>query len=123
MQEGHPLSLLEAMAVELPVVAPRLQSIVEIATEGSPLLYGPPIEGWGTSHDPEDVAGALWAVEQAREVHREKARAARAHVGRTFSREAMIDAHEALYEQVLARDTRGVSLARAIGGLAGRALG
>jgi len=122
MQEGHPLSLLEAMAVELPVVAPRLPPIVEIATEHSPVLFGPTIEGWATSHDPEAMARALFLVEQDREGHRERARAARAHVASAFSREAMLDAHEALYDEIFAaRGARRVE--RAIGSVVSRLLG
>lgn len=120
MQEGHPLSLLEAMAVELPVVAPRLPPVVEIATAHSPVLFGPDIEGWATSHDPDAMARALLEVERDREGHKERARAARKHVAEAFSREAMLDQHEALYETILARGANRVE--RAIGALATKLL-
>lgn len=100
MQEGHPLSLLEAMAVELPVVAPRLPSIEEIAMDGTPVLFGPRIDGWAEAHDPDAIAAALLQVERDAAEARRRARAARAHIAERYSREAMIGGHAALYERV-----------------------
>lgn len=102
LQEGHPLALLEAMAVGLPVVAPRLPSVVEIATEGVPVFYGPPRPEGASSHDPREIAAALLAVERGRHDRAALARAAREHVLARYSRDAMIDAHLALYEEALA---------------------
>lgn len=99
-QEGHPLSLLEAMATELPVVAPRLPPIEEIAMPGAPVFYGPKHGGWAGSHDPAEMAEALLAVERAPEEHRKVARASREHVARTYSLTAMLDQHEALYREI-----------------------
>ncbi len=99
LQEGHPLALLEAMAEELPVVAPRLPTITEIAADGTPVFYGPPKSGSADSHDPGDIAAALLEVERDRDRHRTIARAARDHVASRYSREAMIDAHAAIYEE------------------------
>lgn len=101
MSEGHPLSLLEAMATHAPIVAPRLPSIEEIATEGTPVFFGPKHGGWATPHDPDQVAAAMLEVEKNAETHRARARAGRAHVESTFSREAMIDGHDALYREIL----------------------
>lgn len=106
LQEGHPLALLEAMAEALPVVAPRLPSVTEIATEGVPLFYGPPKSGCAGSHDPGEIAAALLEVERDRDRHRKLARAARDHVASRYSRDAMIDAHAAIYEETLARASR-----------------
>jgi glycosyltransferase involved in cell wall biosynthesis len=102
LQEGHPLALLEAVAMELPVVAPRLPSITEIAFDGSPVLYGPPRSEDVEGHDPDTIAAALSSVEADPRRHREVARAGRHHVASRYSRDAMIDAHAELYEEALA---------------------
>jgi glycosyltransferase involved in cell wall biosynthesis len=99
--EGHPLSLLEAMATMRPVVAPRLPAIREIATDGAPLLYGPTIEGKAETHDPAEIAAALLQVEDAPERYAAYARASREHVSRTYSREVMLDRHEEVYRSIL----------------------
>ena len=105
-QEGHPLSLLEAMACMLPVVAPRLAPMEEIACNGAPVFFGPSIEGWANEHDPGLLAEALLSVE------RDPARSAttgraRAHVAEKFSLDGMIDQHAALYGEILdAEDAR-----------------
>ena len=100
LSEGHPLSLLEAMAAELPVVAPRLPSVLEIATTGAPVLYGPDLEATVAGHDPAAIASALRAVGE--EDARRAARASRAHVAKSFSIAAMMDAHQALYRALTA---------------------
>jgi len=101
MQEGHPLSLLEAMSVELPVVAPRLPSIEEIALDGTPVFYGPSIEGWATAHDPDAMAEALLAVERDAESARARAHAARAHIAEQYSLDAMLRKHEEVYGELM----------------------
>jgi len=103
MQEGHPLSLLEAMSVELPVVAPRLPSIEEIAMQGTPVFYGPSIEGWAQSHDPSAMADAFLEVERDADRVRERARAARSHIADTYSLDAMLDHHEEVYSSLMRR--------------------
>ncbi len=102
LQEGHPLSLLEAMAVELPVVAPRLPSIEEIAMDGTPLLYGPKKDGSPSSHDPKHIAPALLEAMRCAPELREKAKKARAAVAVRYSLEAMNQQHADLYRSVLA---------------------
>jgi glycosyltransferase involved in cell wall biosynthesis len=101
MQEGHPLSLLEAMAVEIPVVAPRLPSIEEIAMDGTPVFYGASITGWATSHDPAAMAEAFLHVERDPAAAKARARAARAHVAQKYSLDAMLGDHEAVYRAIL----------------------
>jgi glycosyltransferase involved in cell wall biosynthesis len=101
MSEGHPLSILEAMAMHAPIVAPRLPSIVEIATEGTPVFFGPHHAGWASPHHPDQIAAAMLDVETNADAHRARARAGRAHVESRYSREAMIDAHEGLYREIL----------------------
>jgi glycosyltransferase involved in cell wall biosynthesis len=101
-EEGHPLSLLEAMASELSIVAPRLPSIEEIATAGSPIFFGPKVDGFAESHDPQQMADALFAVESSQARASEPAHSAREHVATNFSLDSMIDNHAALYDEVLA---------------------
>lgn len=101
MQEGHPLSLLEAMAVELPVVAPRLPSIVEIAMDGTPVFYGPDIEGWAETHDPQQMADAFVSVEKNAAAVKEKAKAARGHIAEQYSLDAMLTKHEQVYGELM----------------------
>jgi glycosyltransferase involved in cell wall biosynthesis len=105
--EGHPLSLLEAMATTRPVVAPRLPAIREIAMEGAPLLYGPTLDGKAETHDPAEIAAALMQVEDAPEVYAAHARASREHVARAYSRDAMLDQHEDVYRTILEGRARG----------------
>ena len=102
LQEGHPLSLLEAMAVELPVVAPRLPSIEEIAMEGTPLLYGPKKGGAPDRHDPDHIAQALVSAMSDIEGFRTRAKSARAEVAEKYSLDAMNRAHAELYRSILA---------------------
>jgi glycosyltransferase involved in cell wall biosynthesis len=100
-EEGHPLSLLEAMGCELQIVAPRLPSIEEIATVGSPIFFGPKVDGFAESHDPQQLADALYAVECAPKGPDRQAASARAHVASKFGLDSMIDCHAALYDEVL----------------------
>jgi glycosyltransferase involved in cell wall biosynthesis len=100
MQEGHPLSLLEAMAVELPVVAPRLPSIEEIALDGTPVFFGAKISGWAAFHDPSALASALLSVERSPDSARSLARSARPHVARAYSLDAMLSQHEDVYTKL-----------------------
>jgi glycosyltransferase involved in cell wall biosynthesis len=100
-EEGHPLSLLEAMACGLPIVAPRLPAIEEIAIDGVPVFFGPKVEGLAVSHDPQQLADALLSVERNPEDARLRARDARDHVANKFSLDAMIDRHAVLYDEIL----------------------
>jgi glycosyltransferase involved in cell wall biosynthesis len=100
-EEGHPLSLLEAMGCELRIVAPRLPSIEEIATVDSPIFFGPKVDGFAESHDPQQLADALYAVECAPETPALRPSSAREHVASKFSLDSMIDRHAALYDEVL----------------------
>jgi len=101
LTEGHPLSLLEAMAMELPVIAPRLSAVSEIASAGSLVLFGPEHGAVAPTHDPAELARAMSDVENDRDGHRRAAHGARERVGATFSLDAMLDAHERLYRETI----------------------
>lgn len=114
LQEGHPLSLLEAMAAGLPVVGPRIPSIVEIADAGATTLFGPAHAGWADAHDPAALARALADVEADARAQRERAGRCRGDVITRFSMAAMIGAHEELYGRLSGNRT---SLGRVVGRL------
>lgn len=102
LAEGHPVALLEAMATGLPVLAPRIPSIEEIAGARAPLFFGPRLErGWAEEHDPADLAHALEFVEREGSPSDARRAAIRVPVVARYSLEAMLDAHEALYREVL----------------------
>jgi len=106
LQEGHPLSLLEALSVGLPVVAPRLPTIVEIAADGLPILYGPDKSGSPDSHDPRDITPALLDAMDHHEAHAARARNARGRIASSYSLDAMNEAHAELYRELLQKPKR-----------------
>lgn len=116
LQEGHPLSLLEAMATELPVVAPRLPTIEEIAMDDAPLLYGPPKDGAPTSHDPADVARGLTEAIARLDELRAKVKRARPAIAERYSLDAMNRNHARLYDELL-QHSRPSVLGRSFGRL------
>jgi glycosyltransferase involved in cell wall biosynthesis len=102
LQEGHPLSILEAMAVGLPVVAPRLAAITEIAQDENPIFFGPTIAGWARAHDPGEIAQALARVEAELPQRRARAAEMREEIAVRYSPAAMLDAHADLYRTLTA---------------------
>lgn len=101
LQEGHPLAILEAMGVGLPVVAPRLPTVTEIQESGTPLFYGPDTGNAPTGHDPVLIEKALAAMVERRDTFRKDAQLARDIVKNKFSLEAMSDEHARLYRRLL----------------------
>lgn len=88
------------MSASLPVVAPRLTGIEEVGLPGNPAFYGPALGGRADVHDPALIAEAMANVEAGQEAHRRAARLASAEVGRRYSLEAMIRAHEEIYRRL-----------------------
>lgn len=92
--EGLPLSILEAMAAGLPVVASAVGGVPELVGDAGVLV--PP-------RDEDALAAALAELLADGERRRTLGAAARARVQRSFSLEEMRSAHIALYERLLKR--------------------
>jgi glycosyltransferase involved in cell wall biosynthesis len=94
LHEGMPLSLLEAMAHGLPVVASSVGGIREVVTDGvTGLLVAP--------SDPAALAGAIRRLLDDPSLARRLAAAARENVLDRFSVEAMVRGVSRVYREVL----------------------
>ena len=91
--EGVPQSLLQAMAVGVPVVASAIGGIPEVIADGKTGLLVPP-------QDPAALARAIAEVLRAPAAARERAQAARALVETRYSRDVCVDRLLALYGQL-----------------------
>ncbi|UCC72979.1 MAG: glycosyltransferase [Gemmatimonadota bacterium] len=94
-QEGHPLAVLEAMAMGLPVVATDIAGVGETITDGVD----------GTLVPPGDVAAlaeAIKAVGRDPEAASRMGRHARKKVAREYTAERMVRRTAVLYEGLLA---------------------
>ena len=94
--EGLPLSVLEAMAAGVPVVATRIGGTDELVRDGETGTLAPPENGSALA---EAIRAALYDRERALRM----AAAARALVEREHSSAVMVSATSALYEELLAR--------------------
>jgi sugar transferase (PEP-CTERM/EpsH1 system associated) len=91
MAEGTPVTLLEAMASSLPVVASRVGGIPELVVDGSTGTLVP-------AGDPERLANALASYVGDSERVRQHGAAGRARVEQHFSMAAMLASYLALYD-------------------------
>jgi glycosyltransferase involved in cell wall biosynthesis len=99
ISEGISLTLLEAMAAALPVVATRVGGTPEVVDHGvTGMLVAP--------RDPAGLASAMLTVLNDRGLALSMSRSARARVEQFFSLEHMTASYESLYEQ--ARSQPGV---------------
>jgi glycosyltransferase involved in cell wall biosynthesis len=89
--EGISLTILEAMATGLPVVATRVGGNTEIVADGETGLLVPP-------SDPAALAAGLLALWRAPERRRVMGAAGRAHVEAVFDVRKMVAAYEELYD-------------------------
>ena len=93
--EGMPVSVLEAMAAGLPVVASRVGGVPEQVTDGETGLLVEP-------GDPDELAAALARLNHDPELRRRLGAAARARAERAFDLEPFRRAHVELYSRELA---------------------
>ena len=107
LNEGMGRVLVEAMALELPIVASRVGGIPDVVIEGETGLL---VE----SANPAELASALKRLVESPEEARRLARAGRAHAVPGFGVESMVDQIAALYRELLAE--RGISVPEAPAG-------
>lgn len=93
--EGTPLTILEAMASRLPIVAPRLDGIAEILKDGVDALL---ID----STEPARYADAVATIYRDPELAKRMTEEAERNVRQNFSAESMARAVEGIYERCLA---------------------
>jgi len=90
IHEGIPMSILEAMAHSLPVVAPNVGGISEVVENGE--------DGYLVStRDPKALAEKCFLLYENRQLRRRMARAAREKIARSFSVENMATQYHELY--------------------------
>jgi glycosyltransferase involved in cell wall biosynthesis len=94
--EGLPLSILEAMAAELPVVASSVGGVPEVVVDGETGLLVAP-------GDPQSLAAAIERLLGDSALRRRFGEAGRVRVAEHFDLAAVHHAHLDLYRRVLAR--------------------
>ncbi len=97
--EGLPVTLLEAMAAGLPVVATRVGGNPEVVVDGETGVLVPP-------RDPEALAGALGQLLSEPERARAMGRRGRDRCNTVFGLGVMTASYEALYERLTGDDDR-----------------
>lgn len=90
IHEGIPISVLEAMAYRVPIVAPKNGGFCEIIENGR---QGFLIE----NRDPQDFATACLKIIRNQELHQQMTEAARERVIASFSIDAMVEKYHRLY--------------------------
>lgn len=95
--EACPISVLEAMAMERPVVATRVGGVPEQIVDGDHGWLVPP-------EDPEALAGAIHDAMESPAERRRRGEAARRRVLNRFSMERCVERHAELYRGALGTD-------------------
>jgi len=95
LSEGHPIALLEAMSLGIPVIATSVGGVPEVIGSDR---YGSLVK----SASSEDILSAMRHYLEHTEVVRERALLARSHVRSTYSLQVMAQNYLELYRQVLA---------------------
>ena len=94
LSEGMGLSIMEAMAAGLPVVATEVGGVPELVVDGRTGLLVPP-------KDPDALAEAILECIREKGRAEEMGRRGRERVRAPFPLSRMIREHEALYEELL----------------------
>lgn len=92
--EGLPLSILEAMAEELPIIASRVGGIPELVDDCKQGLLVPP-------NDPVALAAAIQTISQDKNLRSALGAAARVRVVECFSFARMCQRYEELYDRAI----------------------
>ena len=92
-QEGTPVSLIQAAAAGLPLVATRVGGVADVVSEGGGLLVPP--------RDEQGVADALAELAEDAELRERMGAVAQAHVVSRFSSGRLVERIERLYEALL----------------------
>jgi glycosyltransferase involved in cell wall biosynthesis len=97
--EGVPQAVLQAMAMEVPVVATDVGSVSEVVRDGETGLLAPP-------RAPEALAAHIVSVVRRNELRRTLASSGRRLVEEQYRLETMLDRLDALYDDLLRRRGR-----------------
>jgi glycosyltransferase involved in cell wall biosynthesis len=93
--EGTPITLFEAMAADVPIVACAVGGVPDVVSAQEAILV--------PADDPGALAAALRAIAESPGAARGRSTAAAARVRRDFGREAWLARHAAIYRQVAGR--------------------
>ncbi|WP_406695901.1 glycosyltransferase [Singulisphaera sp. Ch08] len=96
LSEGIPLSLIEAMAAGLPVVATRVGGVSEVVEEGRTGFLAP-------SGDHEALADHLLRLAEDQELCTRMGRAGRTRAWERFSEDRMVAEYEQIYREIAGR--------------------
>lgn len=96
---GSPLAAAEAMAASLPLIATRAPGVSEVAVDGQTALMIPPGQAL-------ELAGAMARMALDREFRARLGSAGRQYVTERFSIDAAVEAHAALYGEIVAAGSR-----------------
>ena len=93
-QEGLPNSLLEGMAMGVPMVTTKVGGVTDIATNGVDALVVPP-------RNPEAMAQALFSLIESPQLRLRLSQAATARIHNVFSLQKCVDGYRLLYDSML----------------------
>jgi len=96
--EGMPLSIIEAQMSGVPVVATNVGSVSEIVEDG--------VTGILSEVDGDQITSKIVELLENRTKLEEMSKAAEARAGSLFTREAMVEKHLKVYQEVLGRVTK-----------------
>jgi len=99
LQEGTPISILEAMAMKIPVIASRIGGIPEQVIDGETGILVDP-------GDASTIALSILNLLESSERRHEMGENAREIIKRKFSLESCVKAHKEMYREVLSRRSR-----------------